>query len=164
MFCSLCLSLSLPHTHTHTLSLSVYFLFYASTHTRKCLHGIRAQGLRTSAANIRLEKQTLTGCKTNTEEAMDRGMTSSLPVEKLDRSNYVSWSYKMHQYLLRHGYWSYVEGVNKSSPEMTHKDFPVWEQAASRLMYCSLSSQFTQVVLIMHKLRKMGFVASKSDS
>ena len=39
-------------------------------------------------------------------------MASSLPTEKLDRSNYASWSYKMHQYLLGHGYWSYVDGDN----------------------------------------------------
>ena len=61
---------------------------------------------------------------------MDRGMATSLPVEKLDRTNYASWSYKMHQYLFGHGYWSYVDGVNDSAPETTHKDFPVWEQAA----------------------------------
>ena len=39
-------------------------------------------------------------------------MASSLPIEKLDRNNYASWSYKMHQYLLGHGYWSYVDGAN----------------------------------------------------
>ena len=39
-------------------------------------------------------------------------MASSLPTEKLDRTNYASWSYKMHQYLLGHGYWSYFEGAN----------------------------------------------------
>ena len=33
-------------------------------------------------------------------------MASSLPTEKLDRTNYASWSYKMHQYLLGHNYWS----------------------------------------------------------
>ena len=54
---------------------------------------------------------------------MDRGMGSSLPTDKLDRSNYASWSYKMHQYLLGHGYWSYVEGTNDTTPESTHKDF-----------------------------------------
>ena len=53
---------------------------------------------------------------------MDRGMASSLPTEKLDRSNYASWSYKMHQYLLGHGYWSFVEGTNEVAPEPAHKD------------------------------------------
>ena len=43
---------------------------------------------------------------------MDRGIASSLPTEKLDRNKYASWSYKMHQYLLGHSYWSYVEGAN----------------------------------------------------
>ena len=66
---------------------------------------------------------------------MDRGMASSLPTEKLDRTNYTSWSYKMHQYLLGHGYWSYVDGANDAAPEPTHRDFPAWEQSASRLLY-----------------------------
>ena len=67
---------------------------------------------------------------------MDRGMVSSLPTEKLNRSNYASWSYKMHQYLLGHGYWSYVDGANDETPESTHRDFPAWEQSASRVLYC----------------------------
>ena len=50
-------------------------------------------------------------------------MASSLLTEKLDRNNYASWSYKMHQYLLRHSYWSYVEGANDTAPELTHR-FP----------------------------------------
>ena len=52
---------------------------------------------------------------------MDRGMASSLRKEKLNRSNYASWSYKMHQYLLGHGYWSYVEGANDAEPESTQR-------------------------------------------
>ena len=59
---------------------------------------------------------------------MDRGMASSLPTEKLDRTNYASWSYKMHQYLLGHGYRSYVEGANDAAPEST-----------SRILYCFAS-------------------------
>ena len=51
---------------------------------------------------------------------MDRSMVSSLPTEKLDRNNYASWSYKMHQYLLGHAYWSYVEGANDAAPEVRH--------------------------------------------
>ena len=70
---------------------------------------------------------------------MDRGMASSLLTEKLDRNNYASWSYKMHQYLLGHGYWSYVEGANDAAPESTHRDFPTWEQSASRILYCFVS-------------------------
>ena len=73
------------------------------------------------------------------EKPMDRGMASSLPTEKLDRNNYASWSYKMHQYLLGHGYWSYVEGANDAAPESTHRDFPAWEQSASRVLYCFAS-------------------------
>ena len=70
---------------------------------------------------------------------MDRGMGSSLLTEKLDRTNYASWSYKMHQYLLGHGYWSYVDGANDTSPEPTHATFLAWEQSASRVMYCFAS-------------------------
>ena len=66
-------------------------------------------------------------------------MASSLPTEKLDRTNYASWSYKMHQYLLGHGYWSYVEGANDAAPEPTHSDFPAWEPLASGVLYCFAS-------------------------
>ena len=77
---------------------------------------------------------------------MDRGMASSLPMEKLDRSNYASWSYKMHQYLLGHGYWSYVDRANDTTPDAAHKDFPTWEQVASRVMYCFVSSVGDQLL------------------
>ena len=66
-------------------------------------------------------------------------MASLLPMKKLDRNNYVYWSYKMHQYLLGHCYWSYVVGANDTAPESTHRDFPVWEQSASRVLYCFAS-------------------------
>ena len=61
-------------------------------------------------------------------------MASSLLTEKLDRSNYQSWSYKMHQYVVRHGYWSYVDGANDTAPDAAHKDFLAWEQTTSRVM------------------------------
>ena len=73
-------------------------------------------------------------------------MASSLPTEKLDQSNYTSWSYKMHQYLLGHDFWSYVEGANKVAPEPAHKDFPVWEQGASRVLYCLVSCVHDQML------------------
>mgnify|MGYP002776136822 CR=1 FL=1 len=60
--------------------------------------------------------------------------------EKLNISNYASWSYKMHHYLLGHGYWSYVEGANDATPDSTHMDFPAWEQSASKVLYCFASS------------------------
>ena len=66
---------------------------------------------------------------------MDRGMASLLSIEKLYRSNSALWSYKMHQYLLGHGYWSYVDGANDAAPESTHRDFPAWELTASRALY-----------------------------
>ena len=58
---------------------------------------------------------------------MDKGMGSSLPMEKLNRGKYTSCSYKMHQYLLGHEYWTYVEGVNDASLDTTHMDFPDWD-------------------------------------
>ena len=70
---------------------------------------------------------------------MDRGVASSLPTEKLDKTNYASWSYKMHEYLLGHSYWSYVEGANDTAPKPTHRDFPAWEQSAGKVLYCFTS-------------------------
>ena len=73
-------------------------------------------------------------------------MASFLPTEKLDRSNYASWSYKMHQYLLDNGYWSYMEGANVETPNSAHKNFPVWEQGASRVLYCLASYVHDQML------------------
>ena len=85
---------------------------------------------------------------------MDRGMGSSLSTRKLDRSNYASWSYKMHQYLLGHGYWSYVEGPNDTTPELTHKDFSPWEQEASRVLYCVVSCVSDQLISYIQDAKK----------
>ena len=40
------------------------------------------------------------------EQDKDKFSVSEKKGEKLDRSNYASWSYKMHQYLLGHDYWA----------------------------------------------------------
>jgi hypothetical protein len=74
-----------------------------------------------------------------TKNEMDRGVGSFLPTEKLDRTNYTSWSYKMHQYLLGHGYWSYVDGANDTTPDPTDPVSPAWEKLASRVLYCFAS-------------------------
>ena len=34
---------------------------------------------------------------------------------------------------------SYIDGANEVALEPSHKDFPVWEQAASRVLYCLTS-------------------------
>ena len=47
----------------------------------------------------------------------------------------------MHQYLLGHGYWSYVEGANE-----VHKDFLAWEEGESRVLYCLASCVHDQML------------------
>ena len=61
---------------------------------------------------------------------------SALPTKKLDRNNFASWEYKMHQYLAGQGYWSYIIGAYKNQPIETDPGYATWEQAASRVMYC----------------------------
>ena len=103
-------------------------IFAASTTARKLqlreeLNSIRQTDMlatNMSVTDISGEEQ---------KKKKDRGMASSLPTEKLDRSNYASWSYKMHQYLLGHGYWSYVDKANDPAPDATHRDSSAWEQA-----------------------------------
>ena len=47
---------------------------------------------------------------------MNTQIGSALPTEKLDRNNFPSWRYKMHQYLLGQGYWSYIKGEHEDRP------------------------------------------------
>ena len=61
---------------------------------------------------------------------MNTQMGSALPSEKLDRNNLASWEYKMHQYLVRQGYWSYIQ------PIIMAPEYATWEPATSRVMYC----------------------------
>ena len=77
--------------------------------------------------NLRNRLQRKPNIREEQENKMDRCMASSLPTEKLDRRNYASWSYKMHQYLLGHGYWNYVDGANDIARDLTHRHFPAWE-------------------------------------
>ena len=63
-------------------------------------------------------------------------MGSALPSEKLDRNNFASWEYKMKQYLVGQGYWSYIIGAHEDKPETIHANYPTWEQGASRVLYC----------------------------
>ena len=68
------------------------------------------EGGESSAADTKSEGQ-----HKDKEFSSEQQEYSLLPTEKLNRSNYASWSYKMHQYLLGHGYWSYVEGANDAA-------------------------------------------------
>ena len=66
---------------------------------------------------------------------MNTQMGSALPSEKLDRNNFASWEYKMHEYLVRQGYWSYIKGAHEDQPVAPAPEYATWEQAASRVMY-----------------------------
>ena len=67
---------------------------------------------------------------------MNTQMGSSLPREKLDWSNFSSWEYKMNQYLVGQGYWSYINDAQENRPDPKNADYSTWEQATSRVMYC----------------------------
>ena len=42
----------------------------------------------------------------------------------------------MNQYLVGQGYWSYIIGAHENKPEITHANYPTWEQGTSRVLYC----------------------------
>ena len=88
----------------------------------------RSLTIKHNQPNDREEKQT-----------MNTHMGSVLLVEKVERSNFASWEYKMHQYLVSQGYLSYVEGGQENQPNSAHIDYPAWEQAASCMLYCVAS-------------------------
>ena len=78
---------------------------------------------------------------------MNIKMGSAFPTKKLDRTNFASWEYKMHQYLVGQGYWSYIEGVHETQPNPTHADYPTWEHAASRVLYCRASCDHHHILV-----------------
>ena len=68
-------------------------------------------------------------------DILNTQMGSAIPSEKLDRNNFASWEYKMHQYLVSQGYWSYIKGAQENRPDPTTPKHSIWEQAASRVLY-----------------------------
>ena len=129
-----------------------------SFHNHNLLHGIRGRGLRTSTANERFPKtKPNTWQRTKNKVRMDRGMASLLPTEKLDRSNYAPWLYKMHQYLLWHGQWSYFDGVSDTTPDAAHKGFSTvenmslqWEEESTvRKAECRRVENSDSTIIIM---------------
>ena len=52
----------------------------------------------------------------------------------------------MHQYLLGHGCWSYVDGANVAAPDAIHRYFPAWEQAANKVIYYFTSNVGNQLL------------------
>ena len=64
------------------------------------------------------------------DTTMNTQIGSALPSEKLDRNNFASWEYKMHQYLVGQGYWSYIEGAHIDQPIETTPKYATWVQAA----------------------------------
>ena len=65
----------------------------------------------------------------NFNTTMNTQMGSTLPSEKLDRNNFASWEYKMHQYLVG-------QGAHENQPVETSPQYTTWVQAASHVMYC----------------------------
>ena len=42
-----------------------------------------------------------------------------------------------------------MEGTNEVAPEPAHKDFPTWEQGASRVLYCLAPCVHVQMLAYM---------------
>jgi hypothetical protein len=59
----------------------------------------------------------------------------------------------MHQDLLGHGYWSYIDGANDTSPDPTDSGFAAWEKSASRVMYCFASCVSEQLLCYIRDAR-----------
>ena len=70
---------------------------------------------------------------------MNNQMGSAFPTEKLDRTNFTSWEYKMHQYLVGQGYLSYIKGAHENQPNSTHVDYPaVVKKTVPRWKPCTM--------------------------
>ena len=76
---------------------------------------------------------------------MNTQMGSSLPREKLDWSNYSSWEYKMNQFLVHQGHWSYNKAAKAQNRERTK---PRRHKAAKAHIYTYMTfGLFTHVSL-----------------
>ena len=123
---SLSLSLSLIHTHTHTSIL--LYIWERLVAWSKPIHVCCAQAhiheepVDRCSSNLHSsyhrEEEEVQHCITKKKKKsnMNTHMGSALPTENLDRAMFLCWGYKMHQYLVAQGYWSYIQGSHAIQP------------------------------------------------
>ena len=79
---------------------------------------------------------------------MNTQMGSSLPSEKLDRNNFASWEYKMYQYLVGQGYWSYIR-AEENRPDPTNPEYSTWEHVGDK----DVNAEDQTALCVMKNLR-----------
>mgnify|MGYP006970522917 CR=1 FL=1 len=79
--------------------------------------------LRGYVAHVHDQSKTLRRRKPT--PTMNTQMGSLFPTEKLDRNNFASWVYKMNQYLVKQGYWGYIDGAQAIKPNQIDKDYQI---------------------------------------
>ena len=122
---SVCLSISLSHTYTLCIAFSVFLsvsIWLSRLWSVVCFRTV----ISTWYQSARVRTSSVAD-KSFRAQRQGGYSLSWLTTEKLERNNYTSWSYKMHQYMLGHEYWSDLEGANDVAPDSTHRDFPAWE-------------------------------------
>ena len=52
---------------------------------------------------------------------------SGLISEKLDKNNFHAWKFRMTNFLMRKGYWEYIEGDQEAPPQISEANATPWE-------------------------------------
>ena len=65
---------------------------------------------------------------------MNAQLESMVPNEKLNMHNNASWEYKMHQYLVRQGIWSYINGAQEIALDLINSHYTMWQKGAHHVM------------------------------
>ena len=86
---------------------------------------------------------------------MNTQMSNSLHSEKLDHNNFSSWEYKMHQYLVGQGYWSYIKGALETKYDITNVDYPTWQQGPNWVIYCLATCVYDHMLSHIRDRRRL---------
>ena len=68
---------------------------------------------------------------------------SQIIMEKLDKNNFPAWKFRMTNFLMRKGYWDYIEGNLEEALEIPEKNataaqirsYKYWNQGARKVLH-----------------------------
>ena len=95
---------------------------------------------------------------------------SQIVTEKLDKTDFLTWKFRMSNFLMGKGYWEYIEGNLEETPKILEENaivaqiraYKVWNQGARKVLHwlslLSISHSMLGIYKMLYSQRKLATV------
>ena len=106
----------------------------------------------------------------NLKERMAAENGSQIVTEKLDKTDFLTWKFRMSNFLMGKGYWEYIEGNLEETPKILEENaivaqiraYKVWNQGARKVLHwlslLSISHSMLGIYKMLYSQRKLATV------